>query len=98
MLQRLMALVSLSEFWQRLLVRMVQMNSWPFMENRCEFGSLGCRKTLEKGHGRGVRGEGFGGRGQWRSAGVLPFAAVTTLFFSSPNWAFGPSSQHILFD
>lgn len=41
----------------------------------------------------GVRGDGFGGRGQWWSAGVLPFAGVTTLLFSSPDWAFGPSSS-----
>jgi len=59
------------------------MNWWPFTKSRCEFGSLGCRETLEKGHGRGVRGEGFGGRGQWWSAGVLPFAGVTTLLFFS---------------
>lgn len=60
-------------------------------------GALAAERPWGKGTG-GVRGEGFGGRGQWWSAGVLPFAGVTVLFFSSPNWAPGPSSQHTLFD
>lgn len=54
-------------------------------------------RAQRKGTG-GVRGEGTGSTGHWWSSGVLPFAGVTALFFSSPSWASGPSLQHILFD
>lgn len=42
------------------------MNSWPFPKSCCEFGSLGCRKTLEKGHGgvsevKALAAQGTGG-------------------------------------